>query len=225
MRQLVIDTETTGLHPERGHRVIEVAAVELVERRLTGKTLRFVIDPEREIDEEAAKIHGKSWADLKGEARFADVAQEFVEFARGAEWIAHRASFDIAFLDRELALCGKPACAQLATNVIDSKALARETMPGRMANLDALCKRFNISIADRTLHGALLDAQLLAKVYLAMTREQQGLTFDSRVVQTQAVEIVKAALRVIEPSADELAAHAAYLADMKKGCDSVVWLR
>jgi DNA polymerase-3 subunit epsilon len=164
MRQLLLDTETTGLDPKLGHRIIEVAAVEVVNRRLTGRHLHYRLDPERDIDAAATEVHGMTRDDLRGRPRFADVAFELLDFARGAEWIIHNAPFDVAFFDAEFALCGLPSCATVYDRLTDTLALARESFPGKRNNLDALCERFGISNAHRTLHGALLHAQLLAEV-------------------------------------------------------------
>jgi DNA polymerase-3 subunit epsilon len=222
MRQLIVDTETTGLDPQQGHRIIEVAALELVNRRATGRSVHFRVDPEREIDAGATEVHGMTWDDLKGKAKFGDVAPEFIDFARGAVWVIHNAPFDVAFLDAELARAGLPRCADIHAGVIDTLALAREMYPGKRNNLDALCERFGIDHAERTLHGALLDAQLLAEAYLAMTRGQETLTIDVAAPAPR-VEAAgadagglaaggRAPLRVIAPSAAELAAHRDYLA-------------
>jgi DNA polymerase-3 subunit epsilon len=222
MRQLIIDTETTGLDPQRGHRIIELAGVEVVNRRATGRTLHWRVDPEREIDAGATDVHGMTWEDLKGQPKFRDIAADFIDFARGAQWVIHNAPFDIAFLDAEFGLAGAPACAQVHAGVVDTLALARDMFPGKRNSLDALCERFGISNAQRTLHGALLDAQLLAEVYLAMTRGQDSLTIDiggtpASVGAAAAAAGVPAAgsrppIKVIAPTPAELAAHAEYLA-------------
>src|SRR4029453_5067241 len=178
MRQLIIDTETTGLDPKQGHRIIEFAALELIDRRPTGRTLHLHLDPERDVDTGATEVHGKTWDDLRGRPKFRDLAQQIIEFARDAEWIIHNAPFDVAFLDREFDYCSLPASVALYSNLVDTLALARDSFPGKRNNLEALCERFGVPNAHRTLHGALLDAQLLAEVYLAMTRGQESLTID-----------------------------------------------
>ena len=217
MRQIILDTETTGLDPRLGHRIIEVAAVEMLDRRPTGRTLQIYIDPEREIDAGASEVHGMTWEDLKGKPKFMDVAPEFIAFARGAQWIIHNAPFDIGFLDREFANADLPRCADLYGGLIDTLALAREAFPGKRNNLDALCERFGVCNAHRTLHGALLDAQLLAEVYLAMTRGQESLTIDMGAAPSLAAAGANATaaprprLPVIAPSSDELQAHQDYL--------------
>jgi DNA polymerase III subunit epsilon len=236
MRQIVLDTETTGLDPSQGHRVIELAGLEVVNRRPTGRTIQYFVDPEREIDAGATDVHGKTWDDLKGRPKFRDIAAEFLEFARGAEWIIHNAPFDIGFLDLELRRAGHPACDGHYSRLIDTLSLAREMFPGKRNSLDALCERFGIDNSHRTLHGALLDAELLAEVWLAMTRGQESLTIDlgaglplvGAVAVGPAIGGIAArrgALKVLLPSNDELAAHGEYLraldAETKGRC---VWL-
>ena len=218
MRQIILDTETTGLDPKLGHRIIEVAAVEMVDRRPTGRTLQIYVDPEREIDAGASEVHGMTWEDLKGKPKFADVAPEFIDFARGATWIIHNAPFDVGFLDREFGLAKLPVSADLYGGLIDTLALAREAFPGKRNNLDALCERFGVSNAHRTLHGALLDAQLLAEVYLAMTRGQESLTIDlgtgpslDLAASANHSTAARPILTVTLPSPEELLAHQAYL--------------
>ena len=236
MRQLLLDTETTGLDPRQGHRIIEIAAVELVDRRMTGRHLHFHLDPEREIDFGATEVHGLTRDDLRGKPRFVDIAPEFIDFAQGAEWIIHNAPFDVAFFDAEFELAGLPRSPSLYGRLVDTLALARETFPGKRNNLDALCERFGISNAHRTLHGALLDAQLLAEVYLAMTRGQETLIIDLHVPSAAGADPrwtagdlgAGAAYHVVQcivPDAAELAAHCAYLEalarESKAGC---LWL-
>jgi len=232
MRQLIIDTETTGLDPKLGHRVIEFAALELVDRRPTGRNLHLRFDPERDIDAGATEVHGKTWDDLKDEPKFREHAGEIVEFTRGAEWIIHNAPFDVAFLDREFALCELALCKDVYGSLIDTLALAREAFPGKRNNLDALCERFGVSNAHRTLHGALLDAQLLADVYLAMTRGQESLTIDMGGgrpgVAAMGVRVAteRPPLAVLAPSVEELAAHAAYLEALdRESKGNCLWLR
>lgn len=231
MRQLIIDTETTGLDPKSGHRIIEFAALELVDRRPTGRSLHLHFDPEREVDAGATEVHGKTWEDLKVHPKFRDGAREIAEFTSGAEWIIHNAPFDVGFLDREFEREGMPGCGTLHQGLIDTLALARESFPGKRNNLDALCERFGVSNAHRTLHGALLDAQLLAEVYLAMTRGQETLTIDMgaspSAISGLALHLAaeRAPLVVIAPSADELAAHEAYLVALEKDSRGrCVWL-
>jgi DNA polymerase-3 subunit epsilon len=236
MRQIILDTETTGLDPRQGHRIIELAAVEMIDRRPTGRNLHVYMDPEREVDAGAAEVHGMTWDDLRDKPKFRDVAQEFIEFARGAMWVIHNAPFDVGFLDHEFAREGLAPSAALYGGLLDTLAMAREAFPGKRNNLDALCERLGVSNAHRTLHGALLDANLLAEVYLAMTRGQETLTIDmgsgsttagsQRGAGASASTAPRAALIVTSPTPEELAAHRAYLAaldrDAKGGC---LWLR
>ena len=234
MRQLIIDTETTGLDPKGGHRIIEFAALELVDRRPTGRSLHLHFDPEREVDFGATEVHGKTWEDLKGRPRFRDRAAEILDFLRGAEWIIHNAPFDTAFLDAELARADFAPCQHLAARIVDTLAMAREAFPGKRNNLDALCERFGVDNGRRTLHGALLDAQLLAEVWLAMTRGQESLTIDmappalvpaadaSGAMETAGARV---ALVVIAPTAEEAEAHRAYLAALDREAKGrCVWL-
>lgn len=236
MRQIILDTETTGLDPLQGHRIIELAGVEVVNRRPTGRTVQFFLDPERDIDFGATEVHGKTWEDLRGKPKFRDVAGEFLDFARDAEWIIHNAPFDVAFLDYELSIAGHAACHTIYGRLTDTLGLAREMFPGKRNSLDALCERFGVDHAQRTLHGALLDAQLLAEVWLAMTRGQESLTIDLgtaalRPAGTTGIEFTgggrdtRLPLRVIEPLADELAAHRDYLAALQRDSKGrCVWL-
>jgi DNA polymerase-3 subunit epsilon len=219
MRQLILDTETTGLD-QKDHRIIEIAAVELIDRRPTGRNVHFYINPDREIDLGASDVHGLSWEMLRDKPKFGEIADEFIAFARGAQWIIHNAPFDVAFLDGELTRLGMSTSAAIAAEVVDTLALAREQFPGKRNNLDALCERFGVANAHRTLHGALLDAQLLAEVYLAMTRGQESLTIDIVTPRPEAGEGFAAAgtlqLILVLPSAEELAAHRAYLAELDR---------
>lgn len=175
LRQVVLDTETTGLSAEEGHRIIEIGCVELVDRRPSGRTLHLYLNPERDIDEGALAVHGLSLERLRDEPLFAQVSQRLIDFVAGAEVLIHNAPFDLSFLDAELGRLGMRAFRDWTLAVLDTLALAREMHPGRRNSLDALCERYSISNAHRTLHGALLDAQLLADVYLAMTRGQNSL--------------------------------------------------
>jgi DNA polymerase III subunit epsilon len=235
LRQIVLDTETTGLDPKQGHRIIELAGLEVINRRVTGRTIHFYVDPEREIDTGASEVHGMTWDDLRGKPKFRDITVEFLDFARGAEWIIHNAPFDLSFLDAELGLAGLPPCATFCGTVIDTLSLAREAFPGKRNSLDALCERFGIHNAHRSLHGALLDAELLAEVYLAMTRGQETLTIDMAAPARAGGGPVGAfagsgdaaptLVRVVEPSADELSAHRAYLTALDRDSGGrCVWL-
>ena len=231
MRQLILDTETTGLDPKQGHRVIEIGGVELVDRRPTGRHVHLYINPERDIDVGATEVHGFTWEMLREKPRFADVADDFVNFARGAQWIIHNAPFDIGFIDEELKRLQLPSAAALATEVVDTLALARERFPGKRNNLDALCERLGVAHAHRTLHGALLDAQLLSEVYLALTRGQETLTMDA-VAPTVTLDaaagidtIANGTGLVIEPTEEEMLAHRAYLVDLDRvSKGACIWL-
>ena len=236
MRQIIIDTETTGLDPRQGHRVIELAALEIVDRRSTGRAVHFRLDPEREIDAGATEVHGMTWEDLRGKPKFRDVAAEFIDFARGADWIIHNAPFDVGFLDAELRQAGLRSCAEVHASLIDTLALAREMFPGKRNNLDALCERFGVDNTHRSVHGALLDAQLLAEVYLAMTRGQETLTIDMAAPTPGAAPAgagepatgwagPRPAVRVVAPTPPELAAHREYLAALDlESRGRCVWL-
>jgi len=233
MRQIILDTETTGLYPEQGHRVIEIAGLEVVNRRVTGESIHFYLDPEREIDAGASQVHGMTWEDLKGKPKFRDVAAEFMDFARGAEWVIHNAPFDVAFLDVELRLAGLPRCSEIHAGLVDTLALARDAFPGKRNNLDALCERFGIDNAQRALHGALLDAQLLAEVYLALTRGQETLVIDLAPPALRrepgdgddASGGRRAAVRFVAPTDAELALHREYLAALdRESKGRCVWL-
>jgi DNA polymerase-3 subunit epsilon len=229
MRYVILDTETTGLDPKQGHRVIEIAGVEVVDRRPTGRNVHYYLDPEREIDAGATDVHGLTWETLRDKPKFGDVAGELIEFARGARWIIHNAPFDLAFLDEELSRLGLPSTAALCAEVIDTLALAREQFPGKRNSLDALCERFGVANAHRTLHGALLDARLLAEVYLAMTRGQESLTIELAVPSVGAGDTAGMtalpAILLLAPSNDELAAHRAYLAELDREAKGrCIWL-
>lgn len=176
MRQIILDTETTGLDPKQGHRVIEVAAVEMVNRRLTGNYFHRYLNPEREIDVGALQVHGITPEFLQDKPRFCDIALEFAEFIRDAELIIHNAPFDVGFLNTELQLADLHPLTHWCGEVTDTLAMAKALHPGQRNNLDALCKRYGVDNATRTLHGALLDCELLAAVYLSLTRGQESLS-------------------------------------------------
>ncbi|MEQ1661446.1 MAG: DNA polymerase III subunit epsilon [Thiobacillus sp.] len=182
MRQIILDTETTGLDPNQGHRIIEIAAVEMVSRRLTGSHLHRYVNPERDIDAGAMQVHGITPEFLQDKPKFSDIARDFIDFIQGAELIIHNAPFDIGFLNMELRLLGLPLLDQVCAGVIDTLPMAKALHPGQRNNLDALCKRYGVDNSARTLHGALVDCELLAAVYLALTRGQESLSIglDSR---------------------------------------------
>ena len=218
MRYIILDTETTGLSPALGHRIIEVAAVEMINRRLTGKHYHCYFNPEREIDVGAQQVHGITLEFLQDKPKFADGSQELLAFIAGGELVIHNAPFDVGFLDHELARLDLEPVKTYCNGVIDTLKLAKELHPGQKNNLDALCKRYAVDNANRTLHGALLDAELLAEVYLAMTRGQESLMIDiapvAQIVATQTSLTPAMPLSVLYASADELAAHAALLTDI-----------
>lgn len=228
MRQIVLDTETTGLDPRQGHRIIEVAAIELNGRKVSDRTFHRYINPEREIDEGAAAVHGLTLDRLQNEPKFAEIASALLEFIAGAELIIHNAPFDIGFLNAELSLAGLPT---LSNPVIDTLKVAKELHPGKKNNLNALCDRYQIDNSHRTLHGALLDTELLAEVYLGMTRGQESLlgeeSSDADGVQfTLAGEAICLSVRVLSASEDELSLHNAQLEDIEKASKGAcVWKR
>jgi DNA polymerase III subunit epsilon len=232
MRQIVLDTETTGLEPADGHRIIEIGCVELLERRLTGNTYHQYIQPDRQIDAGAIEVHGITNESLADKPRFADIVDEFLDFVRGAELIIHNAPFDVGFLDHEFGLLeNSPGTVADHCSVLDTLALARRLHPGQRNNLDALCRRYEIDNSQRDLHGALLDAEILADVFLAMTGGQVSLSLDSHSdVPGEArgairrVAAGRKPLRVIRADAAESAAHAARLDAIDKACESgSVW--
>ncbi|WP_265921579.1 DNA polymerase III subunit epsilon [Cupriavidus nantongensis] len=230
MRQIVLDTETTGLNAATGDRLIEIGCVELMNRRLTGRHLHFYVNPERDIDEGAIAVHGITVEFLADKPRFAEVVHDIREFVQDAELIIHNAQFDLGFLDMEFQLLGLPPFRQHVGNVIDTLREARQMFPGKRNSLDALCERLGISNAHRTLHGALLDAELLAEVYLAMTRGQDSLvidTLDSGTGQGGVVttaDLSTLALPVLRATNDEQQAHLALLKGLDKASGGkTVW--
>ena len=224
MRQIVLDTETTGLATAQGHRIIEIGCIEIVNRRFTGREYHSFLNPERDIDEGAEAVHGMSREDLENQPRFSDIADEFLEFITGTELVIHNAEFDIGFLEHELKLM-KHARAKITDHatVLDTLRFARKLHPGQRNSLDALCKRYNVDASRRNVHGALIDAELLAKVYLAMTGGQAALSLDQKVVKTETTmtNLGRQApsseldLVVIRANDEENAAHEALLEKMK----------
>jgi len=214
VRRIVLDTETTGLEPGEGHRIIEVACLELSGRRATGRHFHRYVNPERSIDRAASEVHGLTAEDLQDKPRFGDIADEFLDFVAGAELLIHNAPFDVAFLNAELERTGRARIESVCT-VADTLEMAREIHPGRKNSLDALCERYAVDHSRRTLHGALLDAQLLADVWIAMTRGQE--TLDIALSSAQAAVDLMGAVEpyprstriVIRASDEELAEHAA----------------
>ncbi len=239
MRQIVLDTETTGLSTAQGHRVIEIGCVEMVNRRITGRDFHRFLHPDRDIDEGAQRVHGISLQDLETAPRFHEIAEEFLSFIAGAELIIHNAEFDVGFLDNELRLMKhpQPEIAAHAT-VLDTLTMAREKHPGQRNSLDALCKRYEVDATKRDVHGALIDSELLANVYLAMTGGQAALVLeadaddagersaasnaDERSARDSGLDRVQYDLRVIAPTAAESAAHDALLNKMRES-GACVW--
>ncbi|MGB6241650.1 MAG: DNA polymerase III subunit epsilon [Castellaniella sp.] len=225
MRQIVLDTETTGLEPEQGHRVVELACVEIVNRQVTNHHLHLYLNPDRDSDPEALQVHGLTTEFLSGHPRFPEIAQQLVDFVRDAEVIIHNAAFDVKFLNAELKRAGLPLFPDLCGKITDSLMVAREMFPGKRNNLDALCDRFGISNAHRTLHGALLDSELLGEVWLAMTRgqnsllggdgEDSGSGFSARAAGAMA-RFDASGLPVIQVSEQDLRAHETYLDGLDK---------
>jgi DNA polymerase-3 subunit epsilon len=220
MRQIIIDTETTGLEPELGHRVIEIAGVELVNRRLTGNDFHRYLYPERESEAAALEVHGLTTEFLRDKPKFPEIAAEFLEFVSGAELVIHNSAFDIAFLNRELDLAGLPPVTEHCAGVVDTLRMARELHPGKRNALDALCERYQVDNSARTLHGALLDARLLGEVYLAMTRGQESLIMEVEIAFSTADagdgSHAELDLVVLRASEEELAAHELRLAEIDK---------
>ena len=230
MRQIALDTETTGLEMLQGHRIIEIGCIEIVNRRITGHDFHSFVNPEREIDEGAEAVHGMSRAALENQPRFSDIADEFLEFIKGAEIVIHNAEFDVGFLEYELKLMKHPtpAITEHAT-VLDTLGYARRLHPGQRNSLDALCKRYEVDTSRRNLHGALIDAELLARVYLAMTGGQAALSLDQEVEvagptagidgRTPRAELD---LVVIRANEEENAAHRHFLDEMRAS-GACVW--
>ena len=230
MRQIVLDTETTGLNPRDGHRIIEIACIEMVNRRLTGRHLHKYMHPERDIDAGAQAVHGITLEFLADKPKFADIADEFLEFINGAQLIIHNAPFDLGFLNAELDRLGRVPVETVCSGVIDTLKDAKALHPGKRNSLDALCERYEIDNSGRTLHGALLDTELLAEVYLAMTRGQNALMIEP----DEAPPVLLGAdgkarqrkpLLVRRASAEEIAEHESVLAAIdKESRGACIWL-
>ena len=221
MRQIVLDTETTGLSAEGGDRIIEIGCVELVARKLTGHNKHFYLNPERDSHEDALKVHGISNEFLRDKPKFAAISDELMEYLTGAEVIIHNAAFDVSFLNKELEIVGKPPFRTYVAQVTDTLAMAKEMYPGKRNSLDALCDRLGVDNSSRTLHGALLDAELLADVYINLTRGQDALLID---IQDNAtiggittrVDLTQFTLPVLLASEQETAAHEEVLKQLDK---------
>jgi DNA polymerase-3 subunit epsilon len=228
VRQIILDTETTGLEPEQGHRIIELACVELVNRRFTRQSLHRYLNPEREIDLAALQVHGLTYEFLQEKPKFTDVADDFLAFIAGAELIIHNASFDVGFLNAELARIGRGPVTDYCECVTDTLRMAKNLHPGKRNGLDTLCERYMVNNSARTLHGALLDAELLAEVFLAMTRGQESLEIDTLLgtgnIRRSAL-LKERSLIVVRASSEEHAAHQQQLEKIDKasqgGC---LWL-
>ncbi|HEU4708496.1 MAG TPA: DNA polymerase III subunit epsilon, partial [Methylophilaceae bacterium] len=221
MRQIFLDTETTGLYPSQGHRIIEIAGVEVINRQLTRNHFHVYLNPDREIDPAAQEVHGITLEFLQDKPRFTDIVDEFLDFIKGAELIIHNAPFDVGFLNTELGRIDRTNLEQVCAGVIDTLKIAKDMRPGQRNSLDALCRHYGIDNSKRTLHGALLDAELLADVYLAMTRGQESLMIEMLESATVAAEVslvaTTRALVVFTADAEELAAHEQYLEALSDG--------
>jgi DNA polymerase-3 subunit epsilon len=230
MRQIFLDTETTGLSPENGDRVIEIGCIEMESRRATGRHLHFYLNPERKNNEEAVKVHGLTDEFLADKPLFAHVVDELIAFCEGAEIVIHNAGFDVGFLNEELRRCGRPKFAHHVRGVVDTLVMAREMFPGKSNSLDALCKRLEVDNSNRTLHGALIDADLLAQVYINLTRGQDSLAMELAEEgrggpgETGAADLRAFALTVLLATGDELAAHERVLDEIDKASGGkTVW--
>jgi len=221
MRQLFLDTETTGLSAEGGDRVIELGCVELVNRKLTGNNLHFYFNPGRDSHEDALKVHGISNEFLRDKPKFAAVVQEILNYVEGAEIIIHNAAFDVGFLNKELELAGQKPFTTYVDGVVDTLVMAKQMYPGKRNSLDALCERLGVDNSGRTLHGALLDAELLADVYINLTRGQEALLIDAgsdegQAGSEEAIDLSAFVLPVLKANAQELAAHDEQMAQLDK---------
>ncbi len=224
MRQILLDTETTGLRVDDGNRILEIAAVEMLNRKVSApeRHLHRYINPERESEEGALNIHGLTQEFLADKPKFADIAQEFIDFVRGAELIIHNAPFDVGYLNMELGRLGLGKITDYVSGVVDTLAMAKDQFPGKRNNLDALCDRFEVDRSNRVLHGALIDCELLAEVYLCLTRGQDSLLIDFTGTSSEngAEQVLsyrpKGALKILVPNEQELAEHAAYLDTLDK---------
>ena len=226
MRHIFLDTETTGLYANQGHRIIEIAAIEIINRRLTNNSFHFYVNPDREIDPAAQEVHGITLDFLQDKPRFTEIASDFIKFVKDATLIIHNATFDIDFINMELGLIEKPPIEEVVENVIDTLKMAKDMRPGQRNSLDALCRFYNIDNSHRSLHGALLDAQLLAEVYLAMTRGQEDLMIDFQYNGSDIVGEKNAKrptnLFILKADDEELKSHEAYLNKMK-GEKKLAW--
>jgi DNA polymerase-3 subunit epsilon len=230
MRQVFFDTETTGLEAEGGDRLVEIGCVEMVNRQLTGRTLHLYVNPERDMPEEAFRVHGLSAAFLSDKPKFAEVAQEVMDFLAGAQVVIHNAAFDIGFMNAELKRLRRPLMADVVASVLDTWQLAKELFPGKANSLDALCRRLEVDNSNRSFHGALLDAGLLAEVYVRMTRGQDSLVIEAggspqgQRSDVPRLDLSRIALPVLPAGEAELQAHEAWLKDLDKASGGkTVW--
>ena len=231
MRQIFLDTETTGLNPESGDRIVEIGCIEMVNRRLTGETRHVYLNPERKGNEEAIKVHGLTDAFLADKPKFTEVADDILGFLQGADVVIHNAAFDVGFLNAELKRLGRAPFHTVAAKVTDTLLMAREMFPGKANSLDALCRRLEVDNTHRTVHGALLDAGLLAEVYIRLTRGQDSLVIHAadehqagQSLATPAVDLSAIDLPFITPDADDIAAHEAVLKELDKASGGkTVW--
>lgn len=229
MRQVVLDTETTGLEPKQGHRIIEIGCVEVIDRKLTGNHYHQYINPQREIESSAIEVHGITNEFLDDKPVFKDIADEFIEFVKGAELVIHNAAFDVGFINHEFAkLVGNYGIIEDSCGVLDTLAMARKKHPGQRNSLDALCKRYGIDNSMRDLHGALLDSEILADVYLIMTGGQTMLSLggdssESKVSEIKRLNAERGAIKVISASEQELVEHEVRLDAIGKKSEEVIW--
>jgi len=229
MRQIFLDTETTGLSAENGDRIVEIGCVELLNRKLTGNNLHFYLNPERESHEDALKVHGLNNEFLKDKPKFGEVADQLIEYLQGAEILIHNAPFDVGFINKELELQNRPPLKTFVNSVVDTMAMAKDLYPGKRNSLDGLCDRLGVDNSGRTLHGALLDAELLADVYIYMTRGQDALLIDvedsnDSKKRAAAIDLQSLKLAVITASEQELAAHEEVLLQIDKASSGqTVW--
>jgi len=226
VRHIFLDTETTGLYANQGHRIIEIAAIEIVNRRPTNISFHFYLNPDREIDPAAQEVHGITLDFLQDKPRFTEIASDFIKFIKDATLIIHNAPFDVGFINMEFGLIEKPPIEETVANIIDTLKMAKDMRPGQRNSLDALCRFYNIDNSQRSLHGALLDAQLLAEVYLAMTRGQEDLMIDFQYNGSDVVGEKNAKrptnLFILKADDEELKKHEAYLNKMK-GEKKLIW--
>lgn len=229
MRQIVLDTETTGIDPNEGHRIIEIGCVELMERQLTGRHYHVYINPDREVEEEAISVHGITNEFLEDKPRFREIAREFLDFIDGAELVIYNAAFDVGFIDAEFARIKPVRKVADHCSVLDSLAVARRKHPGQKNSLDALCKRYGVDNSNRELHGALLDAEILADVFLLLTGGQTALSLDAGSDGDQGGQVIRRlsadrpALSVLRASNEEVEAHEAFLDTVEKAGGEAVW--